>query len=96
MNKQEEIKSLQSKIEALKTDIKNCKHIWKDSKYDPETVREGYGYKMMAQGSDVYGEFEGYHDVKKNRWSRECSECGHIQYTNTQEAVKTEYKPKFN
>ena len=96
MNKHEEIKNLQSKIDSLKADIRNCKHIWKDSKYDPETVREGYGSNMIANGSDVHYEYAGYHDVKKDRWSRECKTCGHVEYTNKQEPIVTGLKPKFN
>ncbi|HWY36085.1 MAG TPA: hypothetical protein VNX68_15680 [Nitrosopumilaceae archaeon] len=95
MNNQEEINELQSKINQLKNNISNCKHDWTEAKYDPETVKEGYGYKQVAQGSDVWGEYEGYRDVKKSRWSRKCKVCGHIQYTDKQEIVEVKKQPKF-
>ena len=95
MNKREELEGLQDKINQLKKQMLSCKHDWKEAKYDPETYREAYGYKMVAQGSDVWGEPEGYRDAKRDRWSRECKECGYKEYTYTQEAVRTEYKPKF-
>ena len=77
MNTQDEINSLQSKIDALKNTQKNCNHIWNNTKFDPETVREGYG-----AGSDPHWSFVGYHDVKKVRWSRKCKKCGIVEYSN--------------
>lgn len=95
MNKRQEIENAQSRIEQLRKEIANCKHDWKNVIFDPETVKEPYGYKTVGQGSDVWTEPTGYHDVQKNRWSRECKTCGHKEYTYTQEAVKTDYQPKF-
>ncbi len=73
----------------------NCKHVFNDAIFDPETVKEGYGSVMEANGSDIHYNYQGYRDVQKDRWSRECKECGHKQYTYTQEPVIKEYKPKF-
>lgn len=83
------------KAEEIKRQMANCKHVFKDAIYDPDTKREGYGYKMVAHGSDVWGEYEGYRDVQVPRWSRECSECGHKEYTYEQETVSVTKKPKF-
>lgn len=94
-NKQEKIESLQKRINQLKENIASCKHIWSDGVYDAETYREAYGYKMVAQGSDIWGEPEGYRDAKKDRWSRTCKTCGHKEYTHVQEVVNVEKKPKF-
>ena len=96
MNESEEIKHLQGKISQLQKVIKNCKHNWAKAKYDPETVKEGYGNVMVAHGSDVWSDFEGYRDVDKPRWSRKCNVCGHVEYTYTQEVIKVEKQPKFN
>lgn len=75
------IKKLQEQIKTEERRIQNCNHDWDKSFYNPETVREPYGYKMVAQGSDIWGEPEGYHDVKKDRWTRKCNVCGVEQHT---------------
>lgn len=95
MNKREEIESLQAKIAILKQEIARCPHDWNKPKYDPESFREPYGYRTVAQGSDVWGEPEGYRDATKDRWSRECKICGHKEFTYTQEVVSVDKQPKF-
>jgi hypothetical protein len=96
MNKREEIENLQEKIKSLQTQMSYCKHIWKYAKYDPKTVREPFGFKHEGHGSDVFLVADGYRNVSKPRWSRECKECGKIEYSYTEEVVSVEKKPKFN
>lgn len=96
MNKQEEINNLRDRINFLREEILNCKHIWKDAKYDPETItvpddRAGY----EGHGADRWPRLS-FHYEKKDRWSRECSECGHVNYTYKQEPVNLDQKPKFS
>lgn len=95
MNKLEEIKNLQYKIDRLKQEMSRCPHDWNKPKYDPETIKESYGHKTVVQGSDVWLEPEGYRDSQKDRWSRECKECGYKEFTYTQEVVSVEKQPKF-
>lgn len=90
------IKELQDQIRLEEAKIQNCKHTFADPFYNPETVRESYGYKVVGQGSDVWTEPEGYHDVKKDRWTRICTICGHEQHTNKQEPIISGHQPKFN
>jgi hypothetical protein len=89
------IKRLQKQIESEKRKIANCKHDFDKSFYNSETVREPYGYKMVAQGSDVWGEPQGYHDVKKDRWTRKCKVCGFEQHTYSQKPIVSGYEPSF-
>ena len=58
-----------------------CVHDWSSPVDDPYTISEGYGYKSVVQGSDVWGEYEGYHTVTKHRWKRVCNDCGRVEYT---------------
>lgn len=95
MNHREKIAELQAQIKQHEQAMQNCRHDFKDPIYDPETTREPYGYKMQAQGSDVWSVPEGYKDVQKDRWSRECKICGKKEYTYDQEPIITGRKPKF-
>jgi len=89
------MRELQKLMDAEKRKILHCTHQWGNAFYNPETVREGYGSKMEAHGSDVYYDYEGYHDVQKPRWTRKCSKCGCEDHTNKQKPVIKEYKPDF-
>lgn len=97
MNKREEAEKLEAQARSIRNTMKSCKHIWKDSKYDPEKEMKGYGSVQDGAGSDPHWSFAGYTEVEKPRWSRECKECGHVEYTYKQENViiKSELKPKF-
>lgn len=95
MNKQEEINEFQRKINQLKSEMSNCRHDWKGATYDPETVKEPYGYRMEKQGSDIWAAPEGFRDVDKPRWSRECKTCGFKEYTYKEEVVSVKKEPKF-
>lgn len=59
---------------------------------NPETITEGYGSKLVHQGSDCWCEFEGYHEVEKPRWTRKCTKCGHTYNT---KPVVSSYEPDF-
>lgn len=95
MNATEKKRQLQAEIASMDHRISNCKHEFKAPIYDPETVREGYGSRIVTMGSDPYFEYEGYHEVQKDRWSRECNICGHKQYTHEKGPVISGYEPKF-
>lgn len=96
MNPTIKIQELQAEIDKQQQIINNCNHDFADPKYDPETVTEAYGSKLEKCGSDIWTVPEGYHQVKKDRWSRKCKICGKVEYTYTQEIAKVEYKPKFS
>jgi DNA integrity scanning protein DisA with diadenylate cyclase activity len=89
------IKQLQNEIESEKRKIQNCKHIFDKAFYNPETIKEPYGYEMKAQGSDVYYEPKGYKDVKKDRWTRKCTICGNEEHTDKQKPIINGYEPSF-
>ncbi len=92
----DKIKELQAQIKAEEAKIRNCSHTFGEPYYNPETVVEPYGFKTVGQGSDVWTEPQGYHEVSKKRWSRKCQKCGNEEHTYKQEAVITDYKPSFN
>lgn len=94
MNKTEEIKQLQDRIDRLKGEIRNCKHIWGKTKYDPHTVKEPVFSHYIPHGSDPEPVYS-YNDKTVPRWSRTCTECGHTEYTEKTEAVISEHRPKF-
>lgn len=91
----EKIKQLQQEIEIEKAKIRNCKHDFSKAYYNPETVKEAYGYQMKPQGSDIYYEPTGYHDVKKDRWTRKCNLCGNEEHTNKQKPIINGFEPSF-
>ncbi len=89
------IKQLQKEIKAEEEKIRMCQHEYGKGYYNPETIKEGYGMKTVAHGSDVWSEFEGYHDVEKPRWTRKCSKCGGEQHTYNQKPIVTGQEPDF-
>ena len=94
----DKIKELQSEISRLEYKIKNCKHSdhWKETKFDPETVKEGYGSVQDGAGSDPHWSYVGYMDKEVPRWSRTCSECGYTEYTYERGPVEPQkLEPKF-
>jgi len=92
----DKIKDLKKQIEAEEQKISNCRpHKFDKAFYNPETVRESYGCKMVAQGSDVWSEPEGFHNVTKDRWTRKCTLCGHEEHTYTQKPIISGYEPSF-
>ena len=86
---------LLSELAQSRKRMENCKHLFKDPIFDPETVREGYGSVQDGVGSDPHWSYAGYRDVKKNRWSRERKVCGKIEYTNKQAPIISGFAPKF-
>jgi len=61
----EKIEKLRREIQKEETRIQNCKHDFKEAKFDPETIREGYGSVCEKHGSDIWYNYAGYHDVQK-------------------------------
>lgn len=73
MSREEQLKEeYERKLSALRAEQNRCCHEWGEVKYDPEIKKDPYGYRMVTQGSDVWGEPEGYRDVEHKRWSRTC------------------------
>jgi len=95
MNERKKIEQLKKDIAQLENIIANCKHNFTKPIYDAETVKEGYGSVQDGAGSDPHWSYAGYHDVQKDRWSRECEICGKKEYTYEQAPVINSYEPKF-
>lgn len=95
MKDRERLEELKKEISKYEKSIRDCKHSFNKPIYDPESVMEGYGSVQDGGGSDPHWGFEGYKEVTKDRWSRECEICGEKQYTYKREPVITSYEPKF-
>jgi len=95
MNERETQEQLKRELAASEIRMQNCKHVFADPIYDPETVKVGYGSVQDGAGSDPHWSYEGYRDEKKDRWSRECTICGKKEFTNQQVPVIKGYAPKF-
>ena len=91
----EKIRELQKQIEAERRKIKDCYHQYGSHFQNNEVKKEPYGHKLVAQGSDVWPEPEGYHDVEKLRWTRICKICGNEQHTYNQKPVTVDMEPDF-
>ena len=96
MSAQDRIEALKREIHLLERQIESCRHDWGEAVYDPEKFREGYGSRLVTQGSDHWIEYEGFRDAIRPRWSRTCKLCGKKEYTYTQETVQIVQKPKFH
>lgn len=95
MNTGNKIKQLQDEIKSLKRQQYNCDHTWNEVKYDPEKVMiqdDRMGYE--THGVDRWP-VPSFHEENKDRWSRQCSNCGFKQYTYKNEVVFTKREPKF-
>jgi hypothetical protein len=95
MNSQERINELQQEIEKERYKIDHCCHIFGEPFSNPEKFMEGYGSKLMHQGSDCWTEFEGYKEAFKPRWTRTCNKCGHQEHTYKRKPVISDYVPDF-
>jgi len=95
MNSSNKILELKRQIDLEQRNINNCSHNFKDAVFDPETVKEGYGSVQDGAGSDPHWGYAGYRDVQKDRWSRECNNCGFKQYTYIKEPIVSAFRPKF-
>jgi len=91
----DKILQLRKEIEAEEAKIRNCKHLFNKSYFDPETIMEGYGSVQDGAGSDPHWSCAGYKQVEKNRWSRKCEKCGFTQYTYEQKPIIKGYEPSF-
>ena len=93
MNKN--IKNFFDKIEEEKRKIANCKHEFNEPFFNPETVKEPYGEKLVTQGSDAWYRPTGYRNVQKNRWTRICKLCEFEEHTYNTTPIITGFKPSF-
>lgn len=89
------IKKLQEQIAQEQRKIDSCSHQFSFPEKEYYSEMEPYGFKTVAQGSDVWTEAEGYREVQKERWVRKCRMCGFCQYTTKTEPIITGYQPKF-
>lgn len=90
----DKIRELQRKIEQEERRIKNCKHDFEEPFFNPEKTKEPY-FKTVARGSDIGSEIDGYRDVTKDRWTRECNICGYRQHTYKLEPIIKGQRPSF-
>lgn len=96
MNEREKQEQLRKELALSEERMRNCKHVdFTKPIYDPETVKEGYGSVQDGAGSDPHWSYEGYRDVQKDRWSRECKMCGKKEYTYKKEPIISHYELKF-
>lgn len=89
------LSELQRQIEEIKRKQAACNHNFGEPFYNPDTKMEGYGSKLVTQGSDAWHEYVGFKEVKVDRWTRVCTKCEYEQHTDKQEPVIKEYRPKF-
>jgi hypothetical protein len=96
MNAREKIKQLQEAIKVQEEIIKNCKHKFDDPIYDPEEISVPDDHKgYECHGVDRWP-IPSYQKETKDRWSRECTICGHKEYTYSQKPIISGYRPDFN
>ncbi len=95
MNSQERINELRQEIGRLQRDIDCCNHTFGQPFSNPEKFMEGYGSKLVHQGSDAWSEFEGYREAFKPRWTRTCTKCGFQQHSYKRKPVVSDYVPDF-
>jgi len=96
MNAQKKIDQLKNEIKQLEETQRSCRHDFADPIYDPEEVSvqdDHAGYEV--HGVDRWPVLS-FHKEYKNRWSRECKNCGHKEYTYKNTPVIKEYKPDFS
>jgi hypothetical protein len=89
---EEEAQQLKQRVETAQA---HCRHEWSEPVYDPETVTEPYGTKFVAQGSDHWSEPEGYHQVQKPRWRKDCAKCGKSVYAKSRKQKTVDDGPAF-
>lgn len=61
---------------------KNCTHIWGKIHWGTRTERIPYGMREVWQGSDHWGEPEGYRIKEVKCQMAKCVKCGKIMYLN--------------
>jgi len=89
------IEELKKQIASEENKIRNCSHEFGQPFSDPKIEKEGYGYKMIAQGSDVWGNYEGYRDKVVPQWSKVCKKCGFKQSTTKLKPIIVGQEPEF-
>lgn len=95
MNHRRRMERLLEEVRQEQQAMDNCGHEWGEAKFDPEEYMKPYGSKQTGKGSDPYWEPEGYAKAEIDRWSRECTKCGKIQYAYAREPIITGHKPSF-
>ena len=90
----EKIAKLQREIDLEREKMSSCSHEWGETFYDPEMKSEAYGSHIVATGSDVWSEPDGYAEKLIARWTRVCKKCGYEQHTDKTKPVK--YEPSFD
>lgn len=80
----ERIMELQNEIEKCKRIIKDCKHSWNKTIYNPEITKEPHD----SDPEPIYH--------WNARWSRTCVLCGQTEYTKEQGPIEpVKIGPKF-
>lgn len=78
---QSEINDLKLKLQSLETQQRYCQHVFGEVQYNPYTKKEErYTGRYETQGIHIHP-IIAYIDVAVPRWSRTCSKCGMIQYS---------------
>jgi hypothetical protein len=97
MNKQKEIDQLKRQLDQLKIEQNNCLHSYGDPKYDPRAGKEEYLTGQYETHGIHRWPITSFRDVTIDRWSRECSKCGKVDYTEKLQEKKTvKTSPKFD
>lgn len=91
MNHRQQIESLKAQIAEHEKAIASCSHVWDEPVYEPEMIRAPTELIPVGSGEFAHLVPKGYHDVPKDRWTRECAQCGKIE----EAFVKIDDKPKF-
>lgn len=96
MKTTDRIKELQDEINRCKQSIKDCKHSWDKTIYDPEITKEPVFSHFEPHGSDPEPIYN-WHDKTISRWSRTCVLCGYTEYTKEQGPIEpVKIGPKFS
>ncbi len=57
-----------------------CNHVWGPIFWGTKTEYIPYGYRQVKQGSDIWGEPEGYREEEKSCQMTICTKCGAKKY----------------
>lgn len=95
IEKRAKIKALQSELDGYKAqvsaEVERCRregHQWQGPKFDPVIKKRAVYSHIEPRGSDPETVYN-YVDEEVPRWSRICSKCGHIEYTDKKRTVVT-------
>lgn len=84
-------------LSQLQQQIRQCKHVWTDGKYDPIIHPGGYspGDPVGTMGVDWRGP-SSWPERREPRWSRECTICGTKEYTTKTVPDPSAQRPQFS